>query len=111
VRRQLVRTSAPIFNSRSGRNNQVLVPQSHPNHPLADHRRDGMLTRAAFRPSLKQGANRSTKRIARSVALSSGAPASEITALPSNAAPTGWPSTVSNPNGTGYFTELFDADP
>jgi hypothetical protein len=60
---------------------------------------------------LKQGANRSTKRIARSVALSSGAPASEITALPSNATTTGRPSAVPNPNGTGYLAELFDADP
>jgi hypothetical protein len=47
------------------------------------------------RPSAKQAANRVTKPIARSVAPSNSAPASEVTSPPSNAATTCRPSTTS----------------
>jgi hypothetical protein len=50
-------------------------------------------TRPGVRPSLKQPAKRSTSRIARSVAPSSIAPASEVIAPPSKSATTARPST------------------
>src|SRR5229473_5111261 len=55
-------------------------------------------TRSAARPSVKQPANRATNPIARSVAPSSIAPASEVILPPSKAATTARPSTGTNPN-------------
>ena len=56
----------------------------------------------AARSSVKQAANRPTSPIARSVAPSSSAPASEVIAPPSNAATTARPSTGANSNRSRY---------
>jgi catechol 2,3-dioxygenase-like lactoylglutathione lyase family enzyme len=61
-------------------------------------------TSSGTRASVKQPANRSVSRIARSVSPSSSAPASEVIAPPSKAATTWRPSTGANSNSVGLHS-------
>jgi hypothetical protein len=76
-------------------------PSAAPEHALTDHRAHLMPMpeiKAADHASRMHPANRSTRRIARSLAPRSKPPASDVIAPPSKAATTSRPATRENPN-------------
>jgi hypothetical protein len=83
---------------------QILIAERDAADALSDQGRDLMLDRFGRPVIHKQPANRPTKPIARSVAPSSIAPASEVILPPSNAAITFRPSTGAKPNRSGIHS-------
>jgi hypothetical protein len=77
---------------------QVFVARRQREKPLPNQRSDGVLDQLRDATVGETLANRSTSRIARSVAPSSSAPASELILPPSNPTTTARPSTRAKPN-------------
>lgn len=79
---------------------QILVTQRQPEHPLAASVLTSCSTKPAEGESRKHAANRSTSRIARSVAPSNKSPASVVIVPPSKDATT---AQVRIPTDPGYI--------
>src|SRR5687768_3318915 len=75
-----------------------------PEDALGHERRNRVRDALAIAASLKQAAKRPTRSMARSVAPSSSAPASEVIAPSSNEATTARPSTGANRSGSGLHS-------